>query len=131
MITIEKNNQNLWPCTNCGTKEETVYNITIENNEFGNTFQICGKCLKDMQQEIQSACDDQITSSDLSKTDNEPLTVEEIKAMAGEPYWHKTLQDVDYLYDEWRILDAHIAENPETYHYGKNWIAYRNKKKNV
>lgn len=63
-----------------------------------------------------------ITLDDLK---NEPLTVEELKEMDGKPYWHVELMDSEYRQKQWRIMPLWIAENPQDYHYGEDWMAYR------
>lgn len=57
---------------------------------------------------------------------NDPLTVEELKTMAGQPYWHVSLIGNTNV---WSILDPHFCKNPESYNYGKDWLAYRLEKK--
>lgn len=52
----------------------------------------------------------------------EPLTLEELRQMAEQPYWHKSLQSSD---ERWLILPNAIAEQPEYYHYREAWLAYR------
>jgi len=59
-------------------------------------------------------------------TELKPLTSEQLKQMGGEPYWHVSLQGNG---DEWRILDKHIARNPEEYYFGEYWIAFAHKPK--
>lgn len=63
-----------------------------------------------------------ITLDDLK---NEPLTIEELNEMSWKPYWHKVLTDSEYCRDQWRIMPECIAENPQGYHYGEDWLAYR------
>ena len=56
-----------------------------------------------------------------------PLTPDELKQMAGEPYYHVSLNGSK---NEWRIMPKHIAERAaEDYMYGKWWLAYRRKPK--
>ena len=58
----------------------------------------------------------------LTREQNEPLTLEKLKGMDGEPYWHKSLIGHE---DRWMVLDPYIAKYPEEYHYGETWLAYR------
>ncbi|MBC3798482.1 hypothetical protein [Acetobacterium tundrae] len=60
-----------------------------------------------------------ITLEDL---ENKPLTIDELKEMSGKPYWHVNLQGIG---NRWAILAKHIASNPQDYHYGEYWLAYR------
>jgi hypothetical protein len=56
---------------------------------------------------------------------NEPLTIEELKDFAEMPYYHvELLSNVQ----KWLILPNHIAQYPNSYNYGKTWLAYRRKK---
>lgn len=55
-----------------------------------------------------------------------PLTLDELKKMGGEPYYHVSLQGGE---NHWAILDQFIAKHIEDYHYGEYWLAYRSKPK--
>lgn len=57
---------------------------------------------------------------------NDPLTVDELHEMGGEPYYHVGLQD-DSPAPHWAILDPFYAKRIEHYGYGERWIAYRRK----
>jgi len=57
---------------------------------------------------------------------SEPLTAEELREMAGEPYWHVGLQET-YPEAHWAILPTHVARCPQDYFYGKRWLGYRRK----
>ena len=57
---------------------------------------------------------------------NEPLTMDELREMGGEPYWHVGLQE-DSPPPHWSILDAHFAQHIEDYEYGERWLAFRRK----
>lgn len=57
---------------------------------------------------------------------NDPLTLEQLREMGGEPYWHVGLQD-DSEPPHWNILDSFFAKHIEDYGYRKRWIAYRYK----
>lgn len=52
-----------------------------------------------------------------------PLTMEQLREMGGQPYWHVGLQD-DSPEPHWKILDLFVAKHPEDYGYGKRWLAY-------
>ena len=54
------------------------------------------------------------------------LTLDELREMVGEPYWHVGLQK-DSPPPHYTILPHHIAEHLEDYHYGEYWLAYRRK----
>ena len=55
---------------------------------------------------------------------NDPLTIEQLREMGGQPYWHVGLQE-ESLPPHWNILDKFYAKHIEDYKYGENWIAYR------
>ena len=55
---------------------------------------------------------------------NEPLTLEKLREMGGQPYWHVGLRE-ESPPPHWNILDPFCAKRIEDYKYGKNWIAYR------
>lgn len=55
---------------------------------------------------------------------NEPLTIEQLREMGGQPYWHVGLRK-ESVPPHWNILDPFYAKHIEDYKYGENWIAYR------
>ncbi len=61
---------------------------------------------------------------DGSAPPNEPLTLEELREMGGQPYWHVGLRE-ESPPPHWNILDPFCAKRIEDYKYGENWIAYR------
>lgn len=54
---------------------------------------------------------------------NEPLTLEKLREMGGQPYWHVGLRE-ESPPPHWNILDPFCAKRIEDYKYGENWIAY-------
>ena len=60
----------------------------------------------------------------LTQPSNEPLTLEELREMGGQPYWHVGLRE-ESPPPHWNILDPFYAKRIEDYKYGENWIAYR------
>lgn len=54
----------------------------------------------------------------------EALTLEELREMGGQPYWHVGLRE-ESPPPHWNILDPFYAKRIEDYKYGENWIAYR------
>ena len=55
---------------------------------------------------------------------NEPLTIEQLREMGGQPYWHVGLRE-ESTPPHWNILDPFYAKHIEDYRYGENWLAYR------
>ena len=55
---------------------------------------------------------------------NEPLTIEQLREMGGQPYWHVGLRE-ESSPPHWNILDPFYAKHIEDYKYGENWLAYR------
>lgn len=64
-----------------------------------------------------------------AKDENPPLTLEELREMGGEPYWHVGLQE-DSAPPHWSILDPFFAKHIENYCYGERWLAYRRRPEN-
>lgn len=52
-----------------------------------------------------------------------PLTMDQLRKMEGQPYWHVGLQK-DSPKPHWKILDPFVAKRPEDYGYAKSWLAY-------
>lgn len=67
---------------------------------------------------------DQIARQPPLTPPNEPLTLEELREMGGQPYWHVGLRE-ESPPPHWNILDPFCAKRIEDYKYGENWIAYR------
>lgn len=55
---------------------------------------------------------------------SEPLTIEQLREMGGQPYWHVGLRE-ESPPPHWNILDPFYAKHIEDYRYGENWLAYR------
>lgn len=55
---------------------------------------------------------------------NELLTIEQLRKMGGQPYWHVGLRK-ESPPPHWNILDPFYAKHIEDYRYGENWLAYR------
>lgn len=53
---------------------------------------------------------------------NEPMTMEELRGMGDQPYYHVSLQGME---PHWAILDSLTAKHIEDCHYGERWLAYR------
>lgn len=58
---------------------------------------------------------------------NEPLTLEELRKMDGEPVWITFLSPTDTCPAHWRIWHNHECQESEFKTYGKIWMAYRRK----
>ena len=67
---------------------------------------------------------DQIARQPTLTPPNEPLTLEELREMGGQPYWHVGLRE-ESPPPHWNILDPFYAKHIEDYKYGENWLAYR------
>lgn len=57
---------------------------------------------------------------------NPALTVDELREMGGQPYWHVGLLDKSRE-PHWAILPDNVAKSPQDYSYGESWLAYRRK----
>lgn len=54
---------------------------------------------------------------------NIPLTSDELREMGGNPYWHVGLRK-ESPPPHWAILDTAVAQHPEDYQYGDEWLAF-------
>jgi len=67
---------------------------------------------------------DKVRSMPTLTPPNEPLTIEQLREMGGQPYWHVGLRE-ESSPPHWNILDPFYAKHIEDYRYGENWLAYR------
>lgn len=67
---------------------------------------------------------DKVRSMPTLTPTNEPLTLDELREMGGQPYWHVGLRE-ESPPPHWNILDPFYAKHIEDYRYGENWLAYR------
>lgn len=67
---------------------------------------------------------DKVRSMPTLTPPNEPLTLDELREMGGQPYWHVGLRE-ESPPPHWNILDPFYAKHIEDYRYGENWLAYR------
>jgi len=75
----------------------------------------------------QEGCDEtaiRVIEAAMTECSNEPYAVDELKQIAGKPYYHVGLQK-DSPPPHWQILDKEVAKRPTDYFYGKYWLAYR------
>ena len=73
---------------------------------------------------------------------NEPLTLEELRKMNGEPVWVKRLKGLSVCDTGWAVIEyaagvikgefwrilwpgSEVCDTPLTSNYGKTWLAYR------
>lgn len=75
------------------------------------------------QLEVMETCLEAVRDHFPDITKMVPLTLEQLREMGGQPYWHVGLQD-DSPEPHWKILDTFVAKHPEDYGYGKRWLAY-------
>lgn len=80
---------------------------------------------------------------DYQKTPNEPLTLEQLREMDGEPVWVKQLKGLSVCDTDWAVVEFRLApdvkhdkirvwwpgsedeDTPSEDDYGKTWLAYR------
>ena len=55
---------------------------------------------------------------------NEPLTIEQLREMGGQPYWHVGLRE-ESSPPHWNIHAPFYAKHIKDYRYGEHWLAYR------
>lgn len=74
----------------------------------------------------RSALHDKTITPTIEPPPNAPLTLEELRKMEGQPYWHVgMLRDSEPPH--WEILSDYVAEDPQYHCYGSTWVAYRRK----
>lgn len=126
----------LKPCPHCGEKAETVSSVFFDRI----TYRVkCNNCRSgtdffDLREEAESAWNRRYEPPDLAQANvNEPLTLEELREMDGEPIWIGTADNPEYGYwdivsEVWDffgtlILKVHGMLGVEDM--GKTWNAYR------
>lgn len=73
--------------------------------------------------EIMQTCLEAVKGCFVDTNKMSPLTLNQLREMGGQPYWHVGLQK-DSPEAHWKILDPFVARCPEDYGYGKRWLAY-------
>lgn len=76
----------------------------------------------------RSALHDETITPTIAPPPNDPLTLEELREMEGEPVY--LIDKTDPVEEEWVIWDSHWTENwieTDAENYGKSWTAYRRK----
>ena len=68
---------------------------------------------------------------------NEPLTIEQLREMDGQPVWIKRLKGVSVCDTDWAVVDvcpnkirvwwfgSEVEDEPSEKDYGETWLAYR------
>lgn len=92
-----------------------------------------------MQREVERRADhsgeaNKMVEVVVSKTENEPLTLEELRGMDGEPVWVSFLNSKVSISGQWHLvrnITDEVINCFENYmpfcDYGKTWLAYRQK----
>ena len=74
---------------------------------------------------------------DYQKTPNEPLTLDELLKMDGQPVWIKRLKGLSVCDTDWAVVDvcpnkirvwwfgSEVEDEPSEKDYGETWLAYR------
>lgn len=107
------------------TREEAIKVLLTESVELGgNAFSVC-RFLEALDMAIKALED--VTDKDVGR--NEPLTLDELREMDGEPVWVQSPGVPEY--GRWAIVEG-VGENCLFLHddftchdYGKTWLAYR------
>ncbi len=122
--------EKLLPCPFCGGNKISVWDKS--------RYDVCVRCDKcDAQTDWLPTISDAITAWNNRTQPNEPLTLEQLKRMDGEPMWTVTngvegsgrWEIVDSVNDKYIRLcnPADESYDCESDTYGKTWLAYRNK----
>ena len=110
------------------TREEAIKVLRTESVELGgNAVSVC-RFWEALDMAIKALED--VTDKDVGR--NEPLTLDELRQMDGEPVWVQSPGVPEY--GRWAIVEG-VGENCLFLHddftchdYGKIWLAYRQKK---
>ena len=110
------------------TREEAIKVLRTESVEIGgNAVSVC-RFLEALDMAVKALED--VPDKDVGK--NEPLTLDELRQMDGEPVWVQSPGVPEY--GRWAIVEG-VGENCLFLHddftchdYGKTWLAYRQKK---
>lgn len=133
----------LKPCPHCGEKAETVSSVFFDRI----TYRVkCNNCRSgtdffDLREEAESAWNRRYEPPDLAQANvNEPLTLEELREMDGEPVWVVTgsainagrgFWDICDWWDKNTVMFPYSGEQPRVDDYGITWTAYRRKPEEV
>lgn len=109
------------------TREEAIKVLRTESVELGgNAVSVC-RFLEALDMAVKALED--VTDKNVGK--NEPLTLDELRQMDGEPVWVQSPGVPEY--GRWAIVEE-VGENCLFLHddftchdYGKTWLAYRQK----
>ena len=105
--------------------QKEVGNVKTEDAIYALSHFICSDGGTDVTDNLRKALNMAIASlrAQQKAEKNEPLTTEELRGMAEQPYYHVSLQNGQT--NHWVILPEHVAKAIEDYHYGEYWLAYR------
>lgn len=107
-------------------REKAIKYLTEEIRSLRMAPQIngCGPENWAEQLEIMDTCLQAVRSAHFAEAGKmQLLTLEQLRDMDGQPYWHVGLQE-DSPKPHWKILDPFVSKHPEDYGYGKRWLAY-------
>ena len=109
------------------TREEAIKVLRTESVEIGGNAVSVARWLAALDVAVKALED--VTDKDVGK--NEPLTLDELRQMDGEPVWVQSPGVPEY--GRWAIVEG-VGENCLFLHddftchdYGKTWLAYRQK----
>ena len=109
------------------TREEAIKVLRTESVEIGGNAVSVTRWLMALDMAVKALED--VTDKDVGR--NEPLTLDELRQMDGEPVWVQSPGVPEY--GRWAIVEG-VGENCLFLHddftchdYGKTWLAYRQK----
>ena len=108
---------------NCSTHGCAILRNAVEHMEAAlSNYDSLSALVHRLETELKSEI---LSAAELrARLANEPLTLEELREMGGQPYWHVGLRE-ESPPPHWNILDPFYAKHIEDYRYGENWLAYR------
>ena len=102
------------------TREDAIKVLRTESVEIGGNAVSVARWLTALDAVVKAL--EEVPDKDVGK--NEPLTLDELRKMDGEPVWL-----VNQNGGRWVIMSgAYLFDRRKNADYGKTWLAYRQKK---
>ena len=102
------------------TREEAIKVLRTESVEIGGNAVSVARWLTALDAVVKAL--EEVPDKDVGK--NEPLTLDELRQMDGDPVWL-----VNQNGGRWVIMSgAYLWDSRKNADYGKTWLAYRQKK---
>ena len=111
------------------TNEEAIKVLLTESVEISGNVAIVARFLAALKMSVNALTEQQnVTDTDVGK--NDPLTLDELRQMDGEPVWVNHYNGGEWVTVHWNRYD-HISTSFKAVlrseEYGGRWLAYRQK----